>query len=228
MKIAVLFSGGKDSVYTISYFLNQGWDVKCLLTVKSKNLESYMFHTPNIDVTELQAEALGIPLIQQETDGHKETELDDLRDLLKKAKNLGATGIAVGAIASDYQQERINRISYELGMNCFAPLWHTNQAQLLKEMIEEGFKIYFSSIGAYGLDASFLGKHLEMADFSKLCKLQDKFGLHVAGEGGEFESIVLDGPIFKKKIVVKQASVKKIDEYSAQWIIRQAVLVAKS
>ncbi len=74
MNLCVLFSGGKDSTLAL-HIAAQKETVACLITVESKNVESFMFHTPNIDMTTMQAEALGLPLVKVETEGQKEAEL---------------------------------------------------------------------------------------------------------------------------------------------------------
>ncbi len=123
MRIGILFSGGKDSTFTLSYYLEQAWDVACLISLIPKNTESWMFQTPDVAITKLQAKALGFPLITQETNGEKEKELLDLKKALEKAKKAyKLDGVAVGALASDYQHERVNRICHELYLLCFLPL----------------------------------------------------------------------------------------------------------
>ncbi|MEK6868358.1 MAG: diphthine--ammonia ligase, partial [Nanoarchaeota archaeon] len=145
LRLGTLFSGGKDSTFATYIATTFGWDVVCLITLKSKNQESYMFHTSNIDLTTYQAQAMGLPLILQQTSGKKEEELGDLYEALKKAKEqYDINGIIVGALASDYQHERVNRVCEELQLKTFAPLWHKDQGMLLKEMIDLGFEIYIS------------------------------------------------------------------------------------
>lgn len=209
MNIAVLFSGGKDSVFTAYYYLMQGWNVKCLITLKSKNEASYMFHVPNINLTKYQAEALDIPLLTQETSGEKEKELKDLKKVLRSAqKKYTIEGLAVGALASDYQHERVNRICHELNLKCFAPLWHKSQEKLLQEMIDAGFEIIFSAVAAEGFTEKWLGRKIDNDTLNELQHLNKKYGVSIAGEGGEYESFVLNGPIFKKRLVVVKAEKK--------------------
>ncbi|MBN2142324.1 hypothetical protein JW711_03250, partial [Candidatus Woesearchaeota archaeon] len=106
MKLAVLFSGGKDSTLALKYARDgdksgPGDSVVCLISLISKNPESFMFHTPNISLTKLQAEAIGLPLIEQETMGEKEKELEDLKRAIERAKvEFGAEGIVTGAVES--------------------------------------------------------------------------------------------------------------------------------
>ena len=111
MKLGVLFSGGKDSTFPTELTNLGENEVVCLMSMKSKNKESYMFHTPNIDLTELQAKSLGIPLVSRKTEGKKEDELIDLRRLIQKAqKEFKIEGVVTGAIESIYQTSRIQKI----------------------------------------------------------------------------------------------------------------------
>ncbi len=204
MRIGIMFSGGKDSVNTLWYYCEQAWDVACLLSLLPKNPDSFMFQSPNERLLHAQADALGVPLLTQATPGKEEAELGDLRTLLTRAKEEQLiTGVAVGALASDYQHERVTRICEELDLKTFAPLWHKDQEQLLREMIDAGFDIRMTRIAADGLDAHWLGKRLTARDVDTLVALNKKIGLHVGGEGGEYETIVLDGPLFSHPVKIK-------------------------
>jgi diphthine-ammonia ligase len=228
MKLGTLFSGGKDSVFATYIATSFGWDVACLITLKSKNKDSFMFHTPNIDMTHYQAQAMGLPLVTQETSGEKEDELGDLFVAIKKAKEEhGINGIIVGALASDYQHERVNRVCQELQLKTFAPLWHKDQAMLLKEMIDLGLDIRISSVAADGLGEKWLGRKLDMDAYKELMQLHHRIGLHPAGEGGEYESIVLYCPfLFKKKLDVTKAEPRMESECTGIYHIQDVELVA--
>ena len=200
MRIGVLFSGGKDSTLAIHRAVEKE-EVVCLICLNSKNPESYMFHTPNIDVTLLQAKALNLPIINKITKGIKEEELVDLKVAIKQAIKLHKIeGIVTGAVESVYQAERVQRICNKLNLWCFNPLWKSNQKELLEETVNDGFKTIISGIFAYPLDDSWLGKELDSNLIEKLVDLQKKFGLSPSGEGGEIETTVLDAPLFKKRI----------------------------
>ena len=206
MNIASLFSGGKDSVFSIYITKQWGWNVKYLVTIYPKKNDSWMFHKINIDQTEKMAEALNIPLIKGNTEGEKEFELEDLKKLLKK---LDIDGVISGAIASEYQRTRIEKICHELNLKSFTPLWHKNQNFILKEQIKAGFKIMIVGVFAYGIEKNWLGRVLNLSSINDLIEISKKFKINVAGEGGEYETITLDGPIFNKKIV--------IDNYYINW-----------
>lgn len=133
MKLGVLFSSGKDSNYALHIMQERGYSIECLITIKSRNPDSYMFHTPNIDLARLQAEAMGLPLLETFTEGEKELELEDLKNAIIQAqKEFGIEGIVTGALYSSYQKDRIEDICNELGLESFSPLWHMDQEQEMR------------------------------------------------------------------------------------------------
>jgi diphthine-ammonia ligase len=226
MKLGVLFSGGKDSTLALHKAAEKE-EVACLITLVSENKESFMFHTPNIDVTALQAEALGLPLIQKVTKGKPEAELKDLEEAIAQAvKAYNIAGVVSGAVESVYQSERIQRICNRLGVWCFNPLWKRNQKALLEEIVAQGFKVIISGVFAYPLDSTWLGKELNTELIDKLLRLEKEFGLSPAGEGGEIETTVLDAPLFKKKIEILDYEVDAKGN-SGVFRIKQARLAAK-
>lgn len=228
MRLAALFTGGKDSTYAIYLARQQGHEIVCLLTIKSKNLDSYMFHTPAIDLVKLQAQALGLPLVFEETAGEKEKELADLEKAIKKAKKEHSfEGLLTGALFSEYQSSRLKKLAQKLDLKVVSPLWHKSQAEEMEELLDLGFKFILTAVAAEGLTADWLGKIITKDDFAKLKELNKKLGFHLAGEGGEFESLVLDCPLFKKKLIVKQTEVLEENKNAARLIIKKAVLVKK-
>ncbi len=205
MKSAVLFSGGKDSVMALNYAINNGDDVKYLLSIKSENDESYMFHVPNIHLTDLISQAVEIPLIEVKTPGVKEEELEDLKEGFKQLKDLGIEAIYTGALFSTYQKSRIEKLTDELDMKAISPYWHKDPKEYMDLVIDSGFKVIISGVFAEGLDESWLGRELDKEALSELEKISEKTYLHLAFEGGEAETLVIDGPIFKKRIEILEA-----------------------
>ena len=228
MRIAILFSGGKDSTFALYWAVQQGWDVKCLVSLMPTRVDSWMFHTPNIQFVKQQAEALELPLVTQVTSGEKEKELMDLKLALEEAKQkYSLQGIIVGALASDYQQERVNRVCEDLQLKTFAPLWHKDQDRLLREMISCGFEIIIQHVASEGLTEKWLGRKIDEACYQDLLVLHKKYGMHPAGEGGEYESFVLDGSIFKKKIIIEDAEKKMESENCGTLILKKIRLADK-
>jgi asparagine synthase (glutamine-hydrolysing) len=224
MKLGILFSGGKDSTYAM-YKAMKDNEIACLITLKSENPDSYMFHTPNINLTEMQAEALGYPLLTATTKGEKEKELADLKNAIKKAKQLfHIEGIVTGALWSEYQASRIKDICDALNLECVNPLWHMDQEEEMRDILNAGFKFILTRIAAYGLDRSYLGKIITPKDIDKLSILNKKYKTNIAGEGGEFESLVIDGPIFKTALKIEDAETIMENEYTGFYKINKVYL----
>ena len=202
MKLGVLFSGGKDSTYA-AYLASQNNELVCLITLHSKNLYSYMFHTPSISKTKLQAEVMNLPLIEVNTKGEKEIELNDLKDAIIDAKKkYKIEGIVTGAVESVYQASRIQKICDDLGLEVFNPLWQKNQIELLNDLIKNKFEVIIVAVAAEGFDTSWLGRKIDVNMIEELVKLNKKYGINPAFEGGEAESFVLNCPLFKKRLKV--------------------------
>lgn len=228
LQLGVLFSSGKDSTYAAYIMQRQNYELTCLITLAAKNQSSYMFHTPALNMVPLQAKAMGLPLILQETAGEKESELADLKKALQRAKDeYHIEGVVTGALFSTYQRDRVERICDELGLKIFSPLWHKPQDQELRELLKNGFEILFTAIAAEGLDASWLQRPLREADVARLIVLSQQYGLNAAGEGGEFESLVLDCPLFRKKIEIVKARKVMDSPCSGHLVIEEARLVEK-
>ncbi len=203
MKCAVLFSGGKDSTYAAYLAKKEGYAISCLISIISENPESYMFHTPSISKVEKQAESMNIPIIKWDTKGEKELELVDLENAIKKAKDeYNIETIVTGAVQSVYQVSRIQKICDKLDINCFNPLWQKNQIQLLYELVENKFEIIIIGVFAYPLDEKWLGRKIDKKFIEDVKKLQEKYNINPAGEGGEFETFVVNCPLFEKKLKI--------------------------
>jgi len=206
MNLGVLFSGGKDSTMATWLAKKAGHEIACLITIHSENPDSYMFHTPSIKRTEKQASVMNLPLITKNTKGIKEEELRDLEDVIKIAiEKYGIQGIVTGALHSEYQASRIQKICDKLKIECVNPLWHKDEFQYLQDIIKNKFKAIIIGVSAYPLNASWLGRVIDESFIRDVTKIHEKYNIHVAGEGGEFESFVLDCPMFKRPLEVTGA-----------------------
>ncbi len=216
MKLGVLFSGGKDSTYAMYLAKKKGYEISCLISLISENKGSYMFHTPSIEQTRKQADVLGLPLMTVKTKGVKEEELEDLTKAIKEAvEKYHIKAIATGALHSVYQAERIQKICDKLGLKCFNPLWHKDEISYLKELVDAKFKIIIIGVFAYPLNQSWLGRIIDNEFIEQVSQLKDKYKIHAAGEGGEFETFVLNCPLFKHELKVK--SFRDIKEGENAW-----------
>ncbi|MEM4267544.1 MAG: diphthine--ammonia ligase [Candidatus Woesearchaeota archaeon] len=228
LKLGVLFSSGKDSAYAMHLMQKQNYEIACLITIKSKNPASYMFHTPNVDIAKLQAEAMGIPLLEFETAGRKESELFDLERAIESAKKqYHIEGIVTGALFSEYQRKRIEKVCDKLGLKIFSPLWHMDQELELRQIVRSGFEVILVSIAAFGLDQKWLGKRMDHNLINNLKTIYNMYKINIAGEGGEYESLVLDGPMFKKKILIEDFEIIVEDNNTARLQINKVRLVEK-
>ena len=229
MKLAVLFSGGKDSAFAMFKAMQDPKNkIACLISVISKNNASYMFHTPNILLTKLQAKCIGIPLIEKNTQGEKEEELKDLEDAIKEAmEKYKIEGIVTGAIASNYQKSRIEIMCNKLKIKCINPLWHKNQIELLQELVKSKFKVIIVGVFAYPLNKTWLGKEINAETISSLYQLAQRFKINPSGEGGEIETLVVDCPIFKKSLKITSTEIKEEGENAAVLKIKRASLAKK-
>jgi len=208
MRLGVLFSGGKDSAYSAYLEKKKGNDLVCLISIFSENPESYMFHTPNIKLTEKQAKLMNMPVLTEKTKGKKEEELKDLENALKNAKSIyKIEGIVTGALYSEYQASRIKAICDKLRLKCINPLWHKDEFKYLQELIDAGFKITITGVFAYPLDDSWLGREIDKSFITDVKELNAKYKIHPAGEGGEFETFVLNCPLFKKPLKITEKNI---------------------
>ncbi len=202
--VGVLFSGGKDSFLALHRAV-EFHTVSCLITVIPENRDSYMFHTPAVEHTRAQAEALGLPHVVVRTRGEKEKELLDLKRAIEIAiDRYGIRGVVSGAIDSIYQATRIQRICHELGVFSYNPLWQMEQAEVLREVVRLGIKPMIVGVFGYPLTPDFLGRVIDEEIVKKLVYLQEKMGFNPAGEGGELETFVVYDPMFRKKLVARE------------------------
>jgi len=201
MKVAVLFSGGKDSCLALHKTLGEGHEVNYLLAILPETQESFMFHTPYIKLLERQAKELGIELITLKSKAEKEKELEDLENLLKKVVGK-VDAIAVGGIASNYQGNRVKKICDKLKLGFYAPLWGYSSEKIWAELLSNKFKVIITKIACEGIDFEFLGKVINQELYDKLFSLSKKYKFRIDFEGGEAETAVLYMPEFKKDIKI--------------------------
>jgi ABC transporter with metal-binding/Fe-S-binding domain ATP-binding protein len=219
MRLASLFSGGKDSVYA-SHLASREGELACLVTVRPKRDDSWMFHTVNLHLVPLLAEAQGLELVTVESSGEKEAELGDLKLVLR---GMNIDGLVTGAIASSYQKERVDAICDELGLTHVSPLWGRSSPELLDEVVEEGMEVVVTAVAAMGLDERWLGRTIDGDAARELKELSLRHGFDVCGEGGEMETLVVDAPWFGKRLEVIEAR-KEWDGVRGSYVVEEARL----
>ena len=200
-----------------------GHTIEVLATMIPERSDSYMFHFPNIHLTDYISRALEIPLVKAPTSGIKEKELEDLRKLLA---SLDVEGVVTGAVLSLYQKERIDRLCDELGIKSVAPLWHKDPLEIMKKLIRLKFKVIIVGVYAFGLDQTWLGQEINSERLEKLVELHEKYQISLVGEGGEYESLVLDAPIYKKRLEIIKAETS-YENNSGVLVVKEAKLVEK-
>ncbi|KPJ06585.1 ATP-binding domain-containing protein 4 [Papilio machaon] len=217
MRTVALISGGKDSCYNMLQCVGAGHTIVALANLQPQNkdeLDSYMYQTVGHQGIDLYAEAMGLPLYREVISGvavdqgryYNPTENDEVEDLYRLLKrvmdDLDIEAVSCGAILSDYQRVRVENVCQRLGLVCLAYLWRRNQKELLQEMIASGIEAIIIKVAALGLDPKV---HLGMtlSDIQPhLLVMQEKYGLNVCGEGGEYETFTLDCPLFRKRLVI--------------------------
>ncbi len=222
LRLASLMSTGKDSALATQIMIDQNYEISCFITIISQSKDSYMYHGPNTWIAKKISQLSNIPIIIAQTIGEKEKELQDLKKAIQKAiSKYKIEGIVTGALYSDYQRKRVEKICEELGIKCFSPLWHMNQEEELQLLLKKGFKFCMVKIAAYGLDKTWLGKPITQKEIQKLKYLEKKYKINIAGEGGEYESLILKAPFMKEEIKIKAFTIHQENEYAATMLIEE-------
>jgi ABC transporter with metal-binding/Fe-S-binding domain ATP-binding protein len=223
MNLAALFSGGKDSTFSIYKAQKLGHTVSCLVTILTSSEESHLLHHPNIELSILQAKSMNIPQIlvrADSTDTAKEVEL--LKSALEKAKHdYKIEGLVHGGILSEFQKTQFESAAKSLGLQVISPLWKKDQRQYMQELLDSGFEFIITAVSCNGLDDSWLGKKITKNDLDKLVQLSEKYQFNLSFEGGEAETFVTSCPLFSEPIKI-QDSRKEWDGYRGRFEIVQA------
>ncbi len=203
--MACLFSGGKDSTYAAHLMEQAGHDVVVLVTVVPEDPHSWVFHTLNLEHLPEMAEAMAKDLIAVPSSGEEGADLEALERALS---GLNVEGVVTGAIASDYQWDRINGVCQKLGLKVFSPLWRKDQLTILNDMLQAGMRAMIVGVYSDGLGQEWLGRTLDRGAVDELSALAKKKGLNVSGEGGEYETLVLDSPMHSYPLVPEDVQVE--------------------
>jgi diphthine-ammonia ligase len=221
LKVCCLFSGGKDSTYALHWAVLKGFDIRCLLTVIPQSPDSMLFHYPAVELTHLQAKAVGLDHIATRSGPNEE---EALIALLKEAsRRHGIDGIVSGALLSDYQRLRFSIAAEEAGLRSYTPLWRIDQASYMKGLVREGFEFIITRISSMGLPPSLLGRPLTERDIDLIIQLAERYGFNPAFEGGEAETLVVGAPLFTQRLHV-EGEARRIAEDIWVYEIREARL----
>ena len=204
MKTAIcLSSGGKDSTLSLHIANSRGITIEALLTVIPEDPESMLYHTHNLHLVESIAGATGLPWIPIQAKKVREEE-----SLQEALKNINADYLVTGGIASNYQKEKFDRVCKNTGKEHYAPLWGISARELYDKILENKMDVIIVSVAAYGLGEEWLGQHLDRQNVEELLRLSTRYRFNAVGEGGDLDTLVLDAPLYKKKLAIKK-SMKK-------------------
>jgi len=225
MKLAALFSGGKDSTYAIFLAKKLGHSVDVLLTLYPYSDESHLLHYPNIKFTRLQSESMKIPqLIEKISSDNSENEFEKLNNLIALAKeNYSIEGIVHGGILSKYQKNNFSTACEKNQLKIISPLWNIDSELYMKDLLNENFEYIISSVSSDGLNDSWMGRVINENDLNDLKKLQKKFNFNLNFEGGEAETFVINCPLFEKPLLI-QDSITEWDGYRGRFEILEMKL----
>jgi diphthine-ammonia ligase len=209
VRLISLYSGGKDSTYALVKAKEMGHEISCLLTMYPETDESLLYHYPNNWVTSYLGEAMGIPSFGfASRSGTKEYESKSLEQAIIAVKSVqDVDGVVHGGIFSTFQNEIVRRICVKHNLSMVAPLWNIQQSEYMDLLLENRFDIKIVSVSAMGLDERLLGVSLDRLVLYRLKQLSEKYSFNVSFEGGEAETLVVDCPIFYKRLQINKAKI---------------------
>ena len=227
-KALALYSGGKDSHYSLVLSYRSGIVPRVLVTATPLREDSWLFHGINVTWCRLHGEAMGIPLFFIEVSGVKDRELDEFKKGLSRVLSLypDVDYLITGAVKSRYQLEKFKELSEELGLRLVTPLWGADELALLRMECEElGFVV--TAVQAYCLDYGILGNPRTEEVFRSLHRAYRECGVSPVGEGGEFETFVIRSPLFRGTSVALSKARKVVYPHMhvGYYIIEHAYLI---
>jgi len=243
MRVLALASGGKDSCYNMMLAERAGHEVVALATLLPpsgvEEADSMMYQSVCVRHVATIAAAMQLPHFTATVTGACEShqrgydtpvqrdEVEDMFALLQRVKaEVDFDAVSSGAIFSDYQRARVENVCGRLGVASLALLWHREQKALLDDMLQDGLKAVLVKVAGAGLEAKHCGMELA-AVRDHLHQLEQRFGSHVCGEGGEFETFTLDCPLYKRRIVIEESRTVTQPGDVAYLVIERLALVDK-
>jgi len=210
LKLACLFSGGKDSTYSLFIALKEGHEVPCLISIHPLNDESLLYHHPNNFLFKKISTAIEIPIIERYCNNiFKDHEIDRLYSSIEQAINqYSIEGLIHGSILSRFQLNIFQKICTDLNITLYSPIWNIEPLKYYNELINSNFEILITRVAAQGLDKNWLGKTIDRKNYEELRKYSEKFKFNITFEGGEAETLVLNCPIYKKRIKIVRANIQ--------------------
>ena len=202
MKVFASWSGGKECSLATYKAISQGYEVLYLVSFVSEDGERSRSHGILARTLELQAKAIGIPVIQVKTSW--EDYEANFKKVVMELKEKGISGGVFGDMDLEEHRKWVERVCGELGIKPILPLWGLESEKLLREFLALGFK---AKVVATKLDGGLLGRDV---DETLIAEIQ-RFNCHPCGESGEYHTFVTDGPIFERPLRVISGRKEKRD-----------------
>lgn len=201
------WSGGKDSCFACYRAMCKGYDISYLVNFISKEYKRVSFHGTEDRLIQLQAEALGMPLLQKETtgNGYEQEFKEAVQSLIPK----GIKGMIFGDIYLQEHRDWVERVCGEVGIEAIEPLWGEEPEKILLEFIDAGFEAIIVSAKADLFGKEWIGQKVDR-DFFKYVK---ESSIDICGENGEYHTLVVNGPVFKKKLRITESKAITRDGY---------------
>lgn len=207
MKVFVSWSGGKESCFACREAISDSLEPVCLLNMVTKDAKKSMTHRIRSDLLRTQSECIGIPIIQKRTTWN--TYEHDFKEIVRELRAEGIEGGVFGNINIQEHREWVERVSGELGITVIEPLWGMRCTQVLEDFIAAGFKALVVCQRADLSNGEMLARHIDRTFVEDLARR----GIDLCGEGGEYHTFVLDGPLFERQIKVKSSKKMFNDGY---------------
>ena len=229
MKVAIMFSGGKDSTFAIDYALEEGWDIKYLISIKPNRTDCYLFHYATVEHTKDLAKILEIPhILEKCTIADPEKEAQIVRKIVEKQqKTTPVNAVVLGG--TGLQETQLRSIQYALrplGIEVFASHSGEEHDLIIDNMLNKGYEIMITQVASDGL-MPWLGKKLTKENFKELKRDSVMYKFHIGFEGGYADTLVLDGPILKKKLKIDSFEKVVEDQYSGHIKINKLRILDK-
>lgn len=226
MKVVILYSGGKDSNLAVQFCKEKGWDIRYLLTIQPNRKDCYLFHYATVEYTPLQASLLGLPhYIVPCTVADPMLEAAIVKNFVLTHEPVDA--VVLGGIGLQETQLRsIQQALLPYRVEVFAAHAGLDHDTLIEDMFNKGYEIMITQIASEGLK-DWLGKKITKQNFAQLKKDAAKHGFHVGGEGGYYDTFVLDSPLFSKRIEFGAMEIVMEDQYSGHVIGKGVKILPK-
>jgi diphthine-ammonia ligase len=194
------WSGGKDGCLALHRAIVSGLDVRYLANTITEDGKRSFSHGISAEVIRAQAQAIGIPLAQRPTT--RETYEAEFINMLRTFKQEGIEGGVFGDIDFNAHREWIERVCREADITPLLPLWLESQDKLLREFIDAGFEAIVVAAKADLFGEEVLGQTVDRAFVKHLKELGKTKKITPCGESGEYHTLVIDGPIFQKRLEI--------------------------